>query len=234
VEAAFLAPLPIRLLPADEAAQGRFRRFGLTRIGDLARLPRSAVVARFGSTGGQLYDLARGLDGRPLTPRRPLERLRAEAELDPAVESIEPVRFVLHHLAGTLCEQLAARGAGASRAVLELVTDGGGPVRFVQHLPEPVAVPDLVERLLLARLEVAPPDRPVARLVLELDGRGPAASTQLGLFTPQAARADRLTWQLAALAIRFGPDRLWRASIADPEGRLAEARVAWQPAAPSS
>lgn len=234
LEAAFLAPLPIHLLPADELVQARFRRFGLASIGDLARLPRSAVVARFGAAGGELHDLARGLDGRPLTPRRPLERLRAEAELDPPVETSEPLRFVLHHLAGTLCEQLAARGAGASRAVLELTLDGGEPLHLVQHLPEPVAVAALVERLLVARLEAQPPGRPVTRLALELDGRGPAASTQLGLFTPQAARADRLDWQLAALAIRFGPDRLWRASVGDPEGRLPEARAVWQPATPPS
>ena len=49
VEAAWLAPQAIRYLPADADTHGRFRRFGLTRIGDLAALPRSAVVARFGA-----------------------------------------------------------------------------------------------------------------------------------------------------------------------------------------
>ncbi len=229
-EAAFLAPLPIALLPADEPLRARFRLFGLECMGDLARLPRSAVVTRFGAVGGELHDLARGLDRRPLVPRRPVERLGAEAELDPPVETIEPLRFVLHHLAATLCEQLTAHGAGASRAVLRLELERGETLELVQHLPEPVAVPELVERLLVARLEVQPPDGPVVRLALELDGRGPAATVQLGLFTPQAARADRLGWQLAALAIRFGPDRLWRASVSDPESRLPEGRVAWQPA----
>lgn len=231
-EAAFLAALPVSLLPADEALRARFRLFGLERMGDLARLPRSAVVTRFGPSGGELHDLAGGLDRRPLVPRRPVERLCAEAELDPPVETIEPLRFVLHHLAATLCEQLTAHGAGASRAVLRLELERGDPVRLVQHLPEPVAVPELVERLLVARLEAQPPAGPVVRLALELDGRGPAATTQLGLFTPQAARADRLGWQLAALAIRFGPDRLWQASVSDPESRLPEGRVAWRPAVP--
>ena len=80
-EAAFLAPLPVSLLPADEALRARFRLFGLERMGDLARLPRSAVATRFGAAGGELHDLAGGLDGRPLVPRRPVERLCAEAEL---------------------------------------------------------------------------------------------------------------------------------------------------------
>ena len=49
VEAAFLAPLPIGLLPADAESRERFRLFGLRRIGELAALDRSAVVARFGT-----------------------------------------------------------------------------------------------------------------------------------------------------------------------------------------
>ena len=248
-EAAFLAPLPIRLLPAPEL-EGRFALFGLRRIGDLAALARSAVVARFGTLGGELHDLARGLDGRPLRPRRPVERLRAEAELDPPVDQLESLRFVLHHLAGALCEQLAARGAGAGRAVLELDLDGpgaaGGPrsprsprsrsarpattsLRIEQVLPEPVAQAALVERLLVARLETTTLTSPVVRLALELDGRAPQAGTQLGLFNPQSANAARLDWQLASLAIRFGADRLWRVGLADPEASLPEGRTTWTP-----
>jgi protein ImuB len=229
-EAAFLAPLPIGLLPAPQL-QPRLALFGLRRMGELAALPRSAVVARFGTLGGELHDLVRGLDGRPLVPRRPIERLRADAELDPPVEGLESLRFVLHHLAGALCAQLAARGAGAARAILELELEGaagqGAPLRIEQVLPEPVAIAELVERLLVARLEATVLPAPVTRLALELDGTAPQAGTQLGLFTPQSARADRLAWQLAGLAIRFGPQRLWRVALRDPEAPLPEERVAW-------
>ena len=216
VEAAFLAPLPIGLLPADADSRERFRLFGLTRIGELAALDRSAVVARFGAPGGDLHDLARGLDGRPLRPRRPVERLRAEVELEPPVDTLEPLRFVLRHLCGALCEQLAARGAGAARATLDVVPERGEPVRYEQALPEPAAAAELLERLLMARLEAAPPTGSVERLRLELDGTAPAAGQQLGLFTPQLARAAQLDWQLAGLAIRFGPDRLLQARCWTP------------------
>jgi protein ImuB len=228
-EAAFLAPLPVGLLPAPDL-QPRMALFGLRRMGELAVLPRSAVVARFGTLGGELHDLVRGLDGRPLVPRRPIERLRADAELDPPVEQLESLRFVLHHLAGALCAQLAARGAGAARAILELELEErpqATTLRIEQVLPEPVALAELVERLLVARLETMTLTAPVTRLALELDGTAPQAGTQLGLFTPQSAAADRLAWQLAGLAIRFGPGRLWRVELRDPEAPLPEGRVAW-------
>ncbi len=232
-EAAWLAPLAIRLLPAEQAIHDRFRLFGLTTIGSFAELPHSAVMARFGAAGGELHDLARGMDGRQLRPRRPVTHLRADAELEPPVEELEPLRFVLHHLAGVLCEQLVARGAGASRATLELELERAGPLRLVQALPEPVAVPDLLERLLLARLEVAPPQAPVTRLTLALDGTAPAAGQQLGLFTPQLAREARLRWQLSSLAIRFGAERILRAELRDPEAPVAHERFALLPAARS-
>jgi protein ImuB len=231
-EAAFLAPLSVVLLPADPETRDRLRLFGLARIGEFAALDRSAVLARFGTTGGDLHDLARGLDGRPLRPRRPVEHLRADAELEPPVEELEALRFVLHHLCGALCEQLSARGAGASRASLVLTLERAEPIRYDQALPEPAAAPDLLERLLMARLEAAPPQAPVERLLLQLDGAAPAAGQQLGLFTPQLARASRLDWQLASLAIRFGPDRLLRARLRDPEAALPEERFEWHPAGP--
>jgi impB/mucB/samB family C-terminal domain len=236
-EAAFLAPLPLGLLPADGPTLERFRILGLTRIGELAVLDRSAVIARFGMGGGDLHDLAQGRDGRPLRPRRPVQRLSAEVELDPPVETLEPLRFVLHHLCGTLCEQLIARGAGAARATLTLSLEGTGkgrgapePQRYEQALPEPAASPDLLERLLMARLEVAPPDAAVERLALELDGAAPEAGRQLTLFEPQLARAGRLEWQLRSLAIRFGTDRILRATVGDHDALVAERRFYWAPA----
>ncbi len=227
-EAAYLAPLPIRLLPAHDETRERLRVLGLTRIGELARISRSAVIARFGEHGGFLHDLARGLDRRPLQPRRPIERLRAEVELEPPVEQIEPLRFVLRHLCGALCGQLDARGAGAGEALLTLELQGAPPLSLAQSLPEPAAAAQLIERLLLARLEVNLPSRPITRLVLELHRTAPAAGQQLGLFTPQAARAARLDWQLAGLALRFGADRFLQARIIDPQASVSDQRVEWR------
>jgi hypothetical protein len=209
---------------------------GLGSMGQLAALDHSAVVARFGASGAGLHDLVRGMDRRPLRPRRPVERLAAEVELEPPAEELEPLRFVLHHLCGTLCEQLAARGAGAARAALTLTLDRPrsdpepGLLEYRQDLPEPSAAAELLERLLMARLEAAPPSVPVEKLALELDGTAPEAGQQLSLFDRQGAHAARLEWQLASLAIRFGEDRILRASTGDVEAGLAERRFEWHDA----
>jgi hypothetical protein len=156
--------------------------------------------------------------------------------IEPAVEELEPLRFVLHRLAAALTEQLGARGLAAARASLRLELDlafahAGTPRELTveQRFPEPTADVEAVERLLFARLERTPPPAAVARLDLELAGAEPAAGQQLPLFEPQAARNARLGWQLMRLALTFGEDRLRRAVVTDPEAPLPERRWTWQP-----
>ena len=156
--------------------------------------------------------------------------------IEPPVEDLEPLRFVLHRLAAALTGQLVARGLAASRARLHLDLDlafaraGTSPIVDVeQRFPEPTADAEAIERLLFARLERTPPPAAVARLALELDGTAPAAGQQLPLFTPQAARGARLDWQLARLALTFGEDRVRRVDVTDPEAPLPETRWAWRP-----
>ena len=122
-EAAFLAPLPATLLSHDPDVRDRLRRFGLRRIGAVAELPRSALVARFGDEGELLHDRANGVEVSPFRPRRAPERLALALPIEPAVAELDPLRFVLHRLAGTLADQLEARGTAAARGHLRLSLD---------------------------------------------------------------------------------------------------------------
>jgi nucleotidyltransferase/DNA polymerase involved in DNA repair len=236
-EADFLAPLPARLLTSDEDVRARLTGFGLRRIGAVATLPRSALVARFGEEGARLHARANGEETEPFRPRRAPERLFLALPIEPAVAELEPLRFVLRRLAGALAAQLVGRGAAAAVARLRLELDlafapAGTPPRLdvEQRFPEPTSEAEAIERLLLARLERTPPPAAVARLELELDGVAPAAGQQLALFAPQAARNARLGWQLARLALTFGEDRVRRVALEDPEAPLPERRWTWRPA----
>lgn len=235
-DAAFLAPLAASLLTPDPDIRARLRRFGLRQIGAVAELPRSAVVARFGAEGERLHARARGEEVAPFRPRRAPERLVLGLPIEPSVADLDPLRFVLHRLAGTLADQLQARGTAADRATLRLELDvsfalAGTPpaLQIEQRFPEPTAETEAIERLLFARLERNSPPAPVSRLELGLAGVEPAVGHQLPLFVPQAARNARLGWQLARLALTFGEDRVRRVAIADPDAPLAESRWTWRP-----
>jgi impB/mucB/samB family protein len=235
-DAAFLAPLPSGLLTQDADVRARLTRFGLRRIGAIAELDRSALVARFGEEGVRIHARARGEELEPFRPRRTPERLTLALPIEPSAEDLEPLRFVLHRLAVALTDQLVARGLAAARAHLHLDLDlafarAGTPpdLGVEQRFPEPTADAEAIERLLFARLERTPPPAAVARLGLELDGTTPATGQQLPLFNPQAARGARLEWQLARLALTFGEDRVRRVDLLDVEAPLPETRWRWRP-----
>ena len=234
-EAAFLAPLPALLLTPDPDVRARLRRFGLRRIGQVAELAASALVARFGDEGARIGSRSRGLEVEPFRPRRAPERLVLGLSIEPAVAELEAIRFVLRRLAIALGESLATRGLAAERGRLRLVLDlafaraGTVPELSVEtRFPEPTADPAAIERLLLARLEREPPPAAVARLELELSGASAAAGQQLPLFVPQALHGARLAWQLARLALTYGDDRIRRVEVLDPEAPLPERRWAWR------
>jgi hypothetical protein len=240
-DAAFLAPLPAAMLSRDPEVRARLARFGLRAIGQVAELPRSALVARFGPEGEWLHARARGEETDPFRPRRAPERLAMALPIDPPVSDVEGLRFVLHRLTAAFGDQLTARGAAAARARLTLELDvsftaGDVPplVEIDQVLPEPTSEGLAIERLLIARLETAPPRAPVSRVDLELGDVAPAAGTQLSLFTPQTGRTGRLGWQLVRLGLRFGEERVGWMEVEDSEAALAEARWKWRRVAGSA
>jgi protein ImuB len=243
-DADFLAPLPARLLTQDPEVRGRLARYGLETIGTVAAVPRSALVARFGADeGARLHARAVGEETDRFVPRAAPARLALALALDPPADGLEPLRFVLHRLAGALADQVAGRGAGAGRAILRVGLDrtfaAGAAARLPdvvveQVLPEPTADAEAIERLLLARLEAAPPGAPVGRVELELAEVVPAPGRQLSLFTPQADRAARLGWQLARLAIRAGEDVVGHVALRDPDAPLPEGRWRWLPVDPAA
>ena len=235
-EAVFLAPYPSGLLTTDGDVRARLTRFGLRAIGAVAELPRSALIARFGEEGARLHARANGEETEPFRARHATERLALALPIEPPVEDLEPLRFVLHRLVAALTAQLTGRGLAADRVHLILELDlafalAGTPPRIEveQRFPEPTADAEAIERLLFARLERDPPPAAVARLDLELRGTTPAAGQQLPLFMPQAARTARLGWQLARLALTYGEDRVRRVAITDSEAPLPEDRWAWRP-----
>src|SRR5206468_1712665 len=173
-DAAFLAPLPSTLLSPDADVRARLTRFGLRQIGQVAELPKTALVARFGDEGEWLHARARGEEIEPFRPRRASERLALALPIAPPVVEPESLRFVLHRLAAALASQIEARGMAAARAHLRLTLDlafavagTAGEMAIEQRFPEPTADADAIERLLLARLERTPPPAPVERIELE-------------------------------------------------------------------
>jgi hypothetical protein len=86
-----------------------------------------------------------------------------------------------------------------------------------------------IERLLIAALERALlrglGDDGVVSAQLRFDGVLPATGDQLTLLGARSPRVDRLAWSTAAIAIRYGADRVVHAEIVDPDDARPERRT---------
>jgi nucleotidyltransferase/DNA polymerase involved in DNA repair len=226
--AATLAPLSLDLLPADPATRARFALFGLTVMGELAALPRSAVGAQFGAVGERLQQLARGQDPRPLIPRRRPEQLTGTTTFEPPAEGITEIALALRRTIAELCDTLRARHLAPGRAILALRLEDAPPLRVELTLPEPVLEPDWIARLLIGRLEQATRARHaeeeprITAIGLTFDRLANPAARQLSAFEARVGRWEELRWSLERLTMRFGEGRLWRASLDRPSAALPE------------
>jgi DNA polymerase-4 len=229
-----LRDLPLSLLPADLATRQRFALFGLTTMGQLAALPRSAVGAQFGAAGERLQALARGHDPRPIVPRRRPERVEAGASFETPLDGIGAVSLTLRRLAAELCGTLRGRHLAPGRAVLTLRLEDAPALGVAQPFPQPALEPDWIARLLLSRLEAAARARRSTRdegeeprvlsVALVLDRLADPAITQLPAFEARAGRWEELRWSLERIRHRFGEGRLWRATTDRPRAALPEQR----------
>jgi nucleotidyltransferase/DNA polymerase involved in DNA repair len=226
-----LAQLPLDLLPVDPETRARFALFGLTAMGQLAALPRSAVGAQFGPPGERLQALARGQDPRPLIPRRRPERHTAHAAFEPPAEGITEIALSLRRLVAELCDALRARHLAPGRARLALRLEDAPPLGVDLALPEPTLEPDWIARLLIGRLEQVSRERPtqeeprIVAIGLAFDRLADPATRQLPAFEAQVGRWEELRWSLERLTMRFGEGRLWRASHERPTASLPEHRA---------
>lgn len=225
-----LERLPLDLLPADPATRQRFALFGLSAMGQLAALPRSAVGAQFGAAGERLQALARGEDPRPLVPRRRPERLVRRVPFEPPIDGVGAAALALRRACAELCESLRGRHLAPGRARLALALEDAPALGVELAFPTPVLEPDWIARLLIGRLEAAARSRRleeeprVVGLALTLDRLSDPAARQLPAFEAQAGRWEELRWSLERLAARFGEGRLWRAEHDRPAASLAEQR----------
>ncbi|HUF06808.1 MAG TPA: hypothetical protein VMP86_05415 [Candidatus Binatia bacterium] len=227
-----LRALPLTLLPADAAMRQRFRLFGLTSMGQLAALPRSAVGAQFGAAGERLQALARGDDPRPLVPRRRPERVQAGVTFETSLDGVGAVGLTLRRVAAELCDRLRERHLAPGRATLVLRLEDAPALRVEQPFPQPALEPDWIARLLLSRVEAAARarvlrdgDEPrVGSLALAFDRLGDPVTRQLPAFEARAGRWEELRWSLERIRHRFGEGRLWRAVDERPTAGLPEHR----------
>lgn len=229
--AGFLAPLPVDRLPLASESIRALHDLGLRTIGQVAALPRAAVLDRLGFPGLAAWRLACGEGDRALRPRTPPRPLRATITFPEPVGARPALDAAARLLLGELAA--AARGRGAALRTLAMrarLVDGGSWVRDLA-LREATTDPERLALAALPRLGEIP--APVTDLWIIGDASGALGGHQLTAVPSPAqelrARAGEAVRQVRAAQ---GDEALLRIVEIEPWSRRPERRWALTPYEP--
>ncbi len=219
--ASFLGTLPVLALTemfsplADGGASSGARdltdvlqRLGLRSLGDVAALPVSDLIGRFGAQGEWAHRLASGHDFRPSQPAAAQLELSVETEIDPPADRLDTVAFMAKALADQLDAQLTRAGQALVCVEVSAETEHGETSSRRWRHGFRFSPPDVVDRVrwqLDGWRSVRGRDSPSGRISLirlAVAETAPDEGRQLGFWGGQSEadeRAERAMGRVQAL-----------------------------------
>ncbi|MFI5353562.1 MAG: hypothetical protein ACHQZS_11425 [Candidatus Binatales bacterium] len=182
-------------------------RWGIRRLGELARIEPCALGSRLGARGVELARLARGENNAPFVPRPRAELFAETVELDYGIEMLEPLGFVMRPIVERLTARLELRGLVAGDLQLSLGLDGHGVYDRRVAIAAPTNEVRSLLALIILSLEAAPPSAAIGTIRITAEPRVPRPA-QTDMFLPPSPAPDRLQTTIARLAAICGPDRV--------------------------
>ena len=211
---AFLAPLPLAMLAPSPEIADALARWGLRTVGELAHLRPEDVAVRLGAAGARLVRLARAQDDEAFLPQAPADAVEEGTELDYALDSLDPLVFVLRGLIDRALVRLACRGLACAGLTLRLMVE---PRSFeIREVPLQSPTRESGILLQLVRLELSrrAPSAPVTGMtILVLPAR--VRAIQLDMLRPNGPAPDRLAATLGRLSALVGPEHVGTPRVAD-------------------
>jgi protein ImuB len=229
-ERVMASQVPLARLDVDPRLREALGRLGVTRVGEMVRLPAGGVLERFGREAHRLYQLAAGERWDPLVPVAPPEAPDERILLDDDEDDVERLVFASKAPIDRLLERLAARGRALTALHLELsLKHAVGQISVRADCIKPAA-PSLDGRMLLRlvhlRLTGMPPVAPVNAVRVWADDVA-ATREQLALFAHKPRRDLRAADEaIARLRAELGDDAVVCAVLRD--GHLPEASFGWE------
>lgn len=215
---AFLHPLPVsRLWGVGDATRGVLATMGLSTIGDVARYPESALVARLGAvTGHHLAALARGEDARRVEPERDPVSVGHQETFDDDIDDKGELAVILLDQADRVAARLRAAELRAHAVVLIIKYDDFRQITRRTTLDSATSDGGVLARTAIELLaKVAIESRKGARVRLcgisatQLEPRD--APRQLAFDEATRAKGERLGDALDKLTAKFGKRTIRRA-----------------------
>ncbi len=117
----FIAALPIgKFYGVGRVTEKKMQAQGIRTGADLLRFSRHELARLFGKTGLFFYDIARGLDQRPVEPVRVRKSIGTETTLAEDIKDYAQVSSLLYQLVARVAELLADKQTGGRTLTLKV------------------------------------------------------------------------------------------------------------------
>ncbi|WP_350349907.1 DNA polymerase Y family protein [Agromyces sp. G08B096] len=144
--AAFLAPLPVRLV-VDPRTATLLKRLGVATLGEFAALPEADVRRRFGAAGAFAHDLASGREATRVAPRTPPPEFAVEQEFEPPIDRVDQLAFAFRVRAEEFIDRMRNVRLVCTAIRVELDDERGGHSSRAWLHPRWFTVADVVDRI---------------------------------------------------------------------------------------
>jgi DNA polymerase IV len=227
---AYLARLPIGILPLDDDLREYLELLGLKTIGRLQAISRPAFRRQFGLKALDIYDLAVGTDRRRLRAWRLAVRIEASEPLEPPVDNTQALQFIARALADRVSASLLSQGLG-TRAVRITLNQESAPALVIEaRFAYPVTTAGELFDGIRPRLLRASITAPLERITLRAGRLEPAYVRQPGLLVRRDGFKESIADAVARLQEEYGTSLVQRAEVRGDAAPLPDHRILWKPA----
>ena len=220
-EAAFLRDLPLRRLwGVGPAAERELAAIGTRTIGDLVRLGRGRLEARLGgASGAHLFELAQGIDDRPVIPWHDPKSIGAEETFLHDTRDVGRLRATLLGQADRVAAELRAAGLRGRTVTLKLRFADFHTITRRGTGEAPTADGSEIFSRVWAAFSKVPRPQAIRLIGLSVSGLVGATEPQQLPLLGRPDRADRVGRVTDEVRARFGPEALVRGSLIDTPRR---------------
>lgn len=218
-EAEFLEPLAIgRLWGVGERTRLALADYGVTTIGDLARLPEDVLRRRFGNMGQVLAERARGIDAAPVGGGDPAKSVSHEHTFEVDTSDWDVIERTLLGLSEGVARRLRDGAVKAGTIGVKVRDSSFVTATRQRSLPVPTDDSEIIWRtaIALARPQV----RGIRVRLLGVAATHLGQREQLALFSGGDERRRRATEATDRIRKRFGSRAITRARLL--EGHVAD------------
>lgn len=203
------ASLPVSNLPGvGEKTQIKLAVLGITTIGELAAIPEEMLVRQFGTSGGKLYKLVKGIDHSPVMPLYPADTVSARCRFEDNIPSeFEDLKPYILRMCESMAEELDIRKSNAGVLTVQISLEDRGIIgdSFIPKTPVSTSweIYSVISRILISVLD----GRGVGEINAMLSSLSKVSGLQMNLFGG-AKDNQVLKSTICSIQRRYGDDSI--------------------------